>query len=162
MADKGRGVRNPQLLLTLFSFAALLGLTAADNFQGETGQRGSAAIFFLTQECQYKKRGCYSPWHPWAEPQPPPVRGVIAHTQKISGENRTAWKRCRLFLGPGMPVQKRGRDSPWCPWAKPQPPPVGASSPTLTAGSSVRRSWAGPLKKRRKAERCHSSSALTM
>jgi hypothetical protein len=42
-------------LLTLFSFAALFGLTAVDNFQGKIGQRGSAADFFLTQERQYKK-----------------------------------------------------------------------------------------------------------
>jgi hypothetical protein len=55
MAHRGSGVRDPQLLPTLFSFAALFGLTAADNFQGETGQRGSTANFFLTQECQYKK-----------------------------------------------------------------------------------------------------------
>ncbi len=54
-AHRGSGVCDPQLLPTLFSFAALFGLTAADNFQGETGQRGSAANFFLTQECQYKK-----------------------------------------------------------------------------------------------------------
>jgi hypothetical protein len=33
-----------------FNFVALFGLTAVDNFQGETGQRGSAANFFLTQE----------------------------------------------------------------------------------------------------------------
>jgi hypothetical protein len=85
MAHRGSGVRDPQLLPTLFSFAALFGLTAADNFQGgETGQRGSAANFFLTQECQYKKRGCYNPWHPWAEPQQPPVRGVIAHTATLT------------------------------------------------------------------------------
>ena len=34
MAHRGSGVRGPQLLLTLFSFAALFGLTAVDNFQG--------------------------------------------------------------------------------------------------------------------------------
>ncbi len=94
MAHRGSGVCDPQLLPTLFSFVALFGLTAADNFQGETGQHGSAANFFLTQECQYKKRSRYSPWHLWAKPQPPPVRGIIAYTQKISGENRTAWKCC--------------------------------------------------------------------
>jgi hypothetical protein len=55
MAHRGSGVRDPQLLATSFSFAALFGMTTADNFQGETGQRGSAANFFLTQECQYKK-----------------------------------------------------------------------------------------------------------
>jgi hypothetical protein len=54
-AHRGSGVRDPQLLPMSFSFAALFGLTAADNFQGETGHRGSAADFFLTQECQYKK-----------------------------------------------------------------------------------------------------------
>ncbi len=47
---------NPnQLLPTLFSSAALFESTAADNFQGRTGQRGSAANFFLALECQFKK-----------------------------------------------------------------------------------------------------------
>ncbi len=55
MAHRGSGVRNPQLLPMLFSFAALFGLIAADNFQGETRQRGSTAHFFLTKERQYKK-----------------------------------------------------------------------------------------------------------
>jgi hypothetical protein len=56
MAHRGSGVCDPQLLPTSFSFATLFGLTAANNFQGETGQRRSAANFFLTQERQYKKR----------------------------------------------------------------------------------------------------------
>ncbi len=67
-AHRGSGVRNPQLLPTSFSFVALFRLTAADNFQGETGQRGSAANYFLTQECQYKKEaaiahGVHGPSH---------------------------------------------------------------------------------------------------
>ncbi len=64
MAHRGSGVHNPHLLPTLFSFAALFGLTVADNFQGGNQTCGSAANFFLTQECQYKKRGCYRPWRP--------------------------------------------------------------------------------------------------
>jgi hypothetical protein len=38
-----------------FSSAALFKSTTADKFQEKTGQRGSAANFFLTQERQYKK-----------------------------------------------------------------------------------------------------------
>ncbi len=47
---------NPnQLLPTSFSSAALFKWTAADNFQGRTGQRGSDANYFLALERQFKK-----------------------------------------------------------------------------------------------------------
>jgi hypothetical protein len=39
----------------LFSSAALFKSTAANNFQGRAGQRGSAANFFLALERQFKK-----------------------------------------------------------------------------------------------------------
>ncbi len=35
---------------------ALFGLAAEEIFQGETGQRRSAAIFLPAQECQHKKK----------------------------------------------------------------------------------------------------------
>jgi hypothetical protein len=113
-----------QLLPTSFSSVALFELTAADNFQGRTGQHGSAANFFPVPGIPVQKKGRISPWRLWAELQPPPVGGVITHIQRFSGENWPAWKRCQFFLGPGMPVQKRGCYSPWHPWAEPQQPPV--------------------------------------
>jgi hypothetical protein len=47
---------NPNQLLPMsFSSAALFEPTAANNFQGRNGQRGSAANFFLALEHQFKK-----------------------------------------------------------------------------------------------------------
>ncbi len=51
-------------------------------------------------------------------------------SRQLSGKNWPARKCCQFFLGPGMPVQKRGCISPWRLWAEPQPPPKGGSLPT--------------------------------
>jgi hypothetical protein len=46
---------------------ALFGLAAEENFQGKTGQRGSAANFLPAQTTPAQKEGCYRPWRPWGE-----------------------------------------------------------------------------------------------
>jgi hypothetical protein len=159
---QGQRGAQPSTVANVVQLRSVVWINRGRQFSGGNRTARKHCQFFPDPGTPVQKRGRYSPWRPWAKPQPPPVRGVIAHTQKFSGENRTARKRCHFFLGPGTPVQKKGYDSPWHPWAKPQPSPVGASSPTSTAGGSVRRLWAGPLKRRREVERCHSSSALTM
>jgi hypothetical protein len=129
----------PSTVANVVQLRGVVRIDRGGQFSGGNRTARKRCQFFPDPGMPVQKRGCYSPWHPWAEPQPPSVRGVIAHTQKISGENQTVWKRCHFFLGSGTPVQKRGRDSPWRPWAKPQPPPVRASSPTSMAGGSIRR-----------------------
>jgi hypothetical protein len=56
MAHRGSGVRDPQLLLTLFSFAALFGLTAADNLQGGKRTAWKRCRFFPDPGMQVQKK----------------------------------------------------------------------------------------------------------
>jgi hypothetical protein len=52
----GSGSRSPQVLLALFSLAALFGSTAEEKFQGKTGLGVSAAGFYLPRDPNTKKR----------------------------------------------------------------------------------------------------------
>ena len=99
MAHRGSGVRNPQLLPTLFSFAALFGLIAADNFQGGNRTAWKRCHFFPdpgmpVQKKKKKKEAAIAHGIHGPSRSNHLSGGVIAHTQKFSGENRTAWKRC--------------------------------------------------------------------
>jgi hypothetical protein len=123
--SQGQRGAQPSTVADVVQLCGVVRIDRGGQFSGENRTAQKRCQFFPDPGMPVQKRGRYSPWRLWAELQPPPVRGVIAHTQNFSGENRTAQKRCRFFLGPGMPVQKRGCNSPWCPWAKPQPPPVG-------------------------------------
>ncbi len=110
-----RGYARPSTVANIIQLRGVVWIDHGGQFSGGNRTAQKRCHFFPDPVTPVQKRGRYSPWCPWAEPQPPPVRGVITHTQKFSEENRTAWKRCQFFLGPGTPVQKRGRNSPWHP-----------------------------------------------
>jgi hypothetical protein len=87
---------------------ALFGSTVEKNFQGKTGQRGSAAKILPAQGCQHKKEAAIAHGVRGGRRDHqglPVLTALFDKFQEKTGQGRSA---ADFFAGPRTPVQKRG------------------------------------------------------